>query len=65
MRQIAKVVSWVSLLGAIILSILFYYDIIGRDWMIGVMNATMVIWFIATPLWMGREPGKKGVTGEA
>ena len=54
-RRILQVISWVALAGTILPSVLF---LAGRgspeltNWL---MLLATIGWFVATPLWMGRE----------
>jgi hypothetical protein len=54
-RRILQIVSWVSLAATIAPSILFLAGQMdleqSKAWLLG----ATVAWFIATPLWMGRE----------
>ena len=54
-RIALQIISWIALAGTILPSILFLADRMSLDasksWLLG----ATVAWFIATPLWMGRE----------
>jgi hypothetical protein len=54
MRRIVQIISWISLAGTILPSVLY---LLGRMelqqsklWLL----AATIVWFAATPLWMGR-----------
>ena len=54
MRRILQIISWVSLAGSILPSILYLAGRITLDQSIVWLNVATIVWFIATPLWMGR-----------
>ena len=60
-RRLLQIVSWVALAGIIVPPSLFLTGTISleasKDWM---LMAT-VLWFVVTPLWMGREPAETKV----
>jgi len=55
MRNIAQFVSLLALAATLLAATLFFADRITlsamRSWLLG----ATVIWFISTPLWMGRK----------
>ena len=55
MRRVLQVISWAALAGTIVPSALYLagrIDLAQSKW--ALLVATFV-WFIATPLWMGRK----------
>ena len=56
MRHVAQAVSWLALAGTIVPSIVYLTTnepaLVNMKW---VMLVSTVVWFIATPIWMGRE----------
>jgi hypothetical protein len=57
-RRIVQIVSWLSLAGTILPSIMFLAGRIDLEQAKNWLLAATVAWFIATPLWMGREPSE-------
>ena len=55
MRRILQLISWLSLAGTIVPSVLYYYHKIELPALKTTMLIATVVWFIATSLWMGRE----------
>jgi hypothetical protein len=55
MKRILQIISWLSLAGTILPSILYLTDWITFDKSILWLDLATVCWFIATPLWMGRQ----------
>ena len=54
MRRILQLISWISLAGTILPSILFLAGRMDLDQSKLWLLAATIAWFIATPLWMGR-----------
>lgn len=52
---VCKIVSLVSLLLTIIPCILFFTGTLGHEAVKTVALIGTVVWFISTPLWMGRD----------
>lgn len=55
MNTAAKLVSSVALIVTIAPSLLFFVGAIGIESMKWVALAGTIAWFIATPMWMGRD----------
>ncbi len=55
MKSPAKIASFVALAATIAPSILFFTGTIGHDAVKWAALVGTVVWFVATPLWMGRE----------
>jgi hypothetical protein len=54
MRRIVQVVSWFALAGTIIPPIMYLAGRMGLDQTKQWLLVATIVWFIATPLWMGR-----------
>lgn len=55
MKTPAKIVSLIALLATIIPSMLAFAGLIGLEAVKIAALASTIVWFIATPIWMGRE----------
>ncbi len=55
MKSPAKIVSLIALAATIVPSVLYFTGAIGHDAVKWTALAGTVVWFIATPMWMGRE----------
>ena len=55
MNSIAKVASLVGLLATLVPCVLFFLGTLEFDSMKWVVLAGTIVWFVATPLWMGRD----------
>jgi hypothetical protein len=58
MRRVLQIISWLALVVLTAAPALFLFDglsLDGAKW--GMLGAT-VVWFVVTPLWMGREDQK-------
>jgi hypothetical protein len=55
MRLACQIVSWIALAATIVPSLLYLGQRIDLNQATTVLNISTVAWFIATPLWMGRE----------
>jgi hypothetical protein len=55
MRRVLQVISWLALAGTIVPSALYLAGRIDLDESKWALLAATIAWFIATPLWMGRE----------
>jgi hypothetical protein len=54
MRRFLQVISWAALAGTVLPPALFLADKITLGQSQWTMLVATIIWFIATPLWMGR-----------
>lgn len=54
MRLILKVISWMALVAVIAPSVMFLSGRMDLPTLKLVMLIATVVWFIATPCWMGR-----------
>ncbi len=57
MKNAAKLVSLVALAATIVPSVLYFSGAVGHDAVKWTAIVGTIVWFIATPLWMGREQG--------
>ena len=55
MRNIAKIVSLLALSATIVPCLLYFTGTLDLDAVKWTAFVGTVVWFIATPLWMGRE----------
>ncbi len=55
MQTPAKLVSLIALAATIIPSVLYFNGAIEHNFVKTVVLIGTIVWFIATPLWMGRE----------
>lgn len=55
MKTVAKLISLVALGAVIIPSVLFFTGAVEHELVKWVGLAGTIVWFIATPFWMGRE----------
>ena len=55
MNHIAKIVSGVALLVTIVPSVLLFTGAMEHGAVKAIALIGTVVWFIATPIWMGRE----------
>jgi len=55
MRIILQVASWAALAATILPSLLFLANRLDLNQTKWLMLAATAIWFVATPLWMGRK----------
>lgn len=54
MRRLLQVISWLSLAGTQLPSVLYLAGRMSLDQSIFWFNVATIVWFAATPLWMGR-----------
>jgi len=59
MRRIIQTISWLALAATILPAVLFYGDKLDLDQVKQTMLVATIVWFVATSLWMGREPTNK------
>ena len=55
MNQIAKIASLITLGFVVVPCLLYFAGVIGLDGVKWTALVGTIGWFIATPLWMGRE----------
>ena len=58
-RRIFQVVSWLALAGTIVPSMIFLGGSTGLGPMKSFMLLAAIVWFVATPLWMGRAKARE------
>lgn len=56
MNTISKIASLIALAVTVIPSLVYFMGALDSEPMKWVALAGTIAWFIATPLWMGREP---------
>jgi hypothetical protein len=55
MRRIVQIISWAALAATILPPVLFLTGHMTLDQLKLAMLAATIVWFAATPLWMGRS----------
>jgi hypothetical protein len=55
MNVTAKVTSLIALASTIVPSLLYFMGMIGHDVVKLAAIVGSLVWFLATPMWMGRE----------
>jgi len=55
MRVIDQVLSWLALAGTILPSMMYLGGVLGHDQVNLSMLLATVVWFVCTPMWMGRS----------
>ena len=55
MRRILQTVSWIALALTVLPSFWFFLGKMDLDRQKLVMLVAMIVWFLVTPLWMGRQ----------
>ena len=55
MKTIAKLISLIALVAVTLPCILYFAGSIEHETVIATALAGTIVWFIATPLWMGRK----------
>ncbi len=58
MRRVFQTISWISLAATIIPSVLFLAGSMTLDQSKNWLLLATIVWFVHTPLWMGRPPEK-------
>ena len=60
MRQLLQIISLIALCLTVFPALLFFSGRMELDTVKSIMAWAAVVWFIAAPLWMGREPENTG-----
>jgi hypothetical protein len=60
MRRVFQVLSWAALALTIVPAFMFFHGTIDITQMKLWMLVATVAWFVATPLWMGRDKEARG-----
>ena len=60
MRRVFQLLSWLSLAGTILPSVLFLGGQLSLDQSNMILLLATIGWFVHTPLWMGRLPTADG-----
>ncbi len=55
MQQTLKLVSWVGLAATVVPCLLYYFNAIDLGAVKAITLVGTLVWFVATPLWMGRQ----------
>ncbi len=55
MKSLAKIASLIALVATIVPSVLYFTGTVEHDVVKWTALVGTVVWFVATPLWMGRE----------
>lgn len=64
MRRILQTVSWIALAMTILPSCWFYLGKMDLDLQKWVMLIATIVWFLVTPLWMGRQEAAPDTDGQ-
>ena len=56
MRRILQTISWLSLAAVVLPALLFLYGSVELTAVKSTLLVATIAWFIATPMWMGKEP---------
>jgi hypothetical protein len=56
MRQAAYIVSMIALVATVAPAFVYFAGRITMEQMKMAMDVAMIVWFVATPLWMGKAP---------
>jgi hypothetical protein len=59
MRTVFQIISWASLVLTILPAILFFAQVMDLDRVKLVMFLATIVWFVATPMWMGRKEASR------
>lgn len=62
LRIIFQIISWAALAGIIVPPCLFAADVLDLDAVKRHMLVATIVWFVFTPLWMGRKNGEQEAT---
>jgi hypothetical protein len=57
MRRVLQIVSWIACAATILPSLMYLVNKLDLAQVKWLMLLATIVWFIATPLWMGREHG--------
>lgn len=60
LRPILQFISTTALLGTILPSVLYFTGSLALPQCQHAMAIATIIWFLVTPLWMGRKPEASG-----
>ena len=63
LRPVLQLISALALLGTILPSVLFFADLMTLSQCTAAMLVATIVWFVATPLWMGRARKSAGQEG--
>ena len=54
MRRFLQTISWLACVGTLVPAVLFFLDRISLDQVKSSMLVVAAVWFVVTPMWMGR-----------
>ena len=57
MRRMLQIVSWVACAATILPSVMYLLNKVDLAQVKWLMLLATIVWFVVTPLWMGREHG--------
>ena len=55
MKRLLQLISWIALAATVVPSALFLAGTVQLEQVKMLMLVATVVWFVVTPLWMGRE----------
>lgn len=55
-RRTLQAISWIAILGTILPPVGYLAGVVTLSACHTQMLVATIVWFVATPLWMGREP---------
>lgn len=55
MRKLTQTLSWLAIIGTILPSVLYLFNLLALEPCKWAMLVATIVWFVVTPLWMGRE----------
>ena len=58
MNKLLKLVSLVALVAIVVPSLLYFTGVLEHNAVKWLALLATVVWFVVTPLWMGRKDGK-------
>ena len=58
MRRLVQTISWCAIVATILPSLLYLANAMTLETCHWVMLLSTIVWFVATPLWMGRVPSE-------
>lgn len=61
MKLILQIISWVALGLTVLPSILFFWGSMELDTVKVTMLVATILWFVATPFWMGKKEDETSV----
>ena len=65
MRRMLQIVSWVACAATILPSVMYLLNKVDLAQVKWLMLLATIVWFVVTPLWMGREHGNLAPESES